>query len=1277
MLTPLPAKMFRSHKYNDRPLKTKTVLFNSPNCNKSMIFHTLVNREFGGLTDSRFASQMLRVMKLTACILLFFALHVSAETSSQTITLEGKNLRLEYVFSVIKKQTGYNVLYDGNAIKDARPVTLDVVNVNLEAFLMQVFDRQPLQYSIKNTSIFVTKNTQDAEQRAADPFLLLKDSVPSLKTTGTVVDFNGLPLDGATIRVKGKSRAVMTDNMGRFTIDIVQGNTLIISFAGYTSVEEKVSTQRALLIKLEPSAILEETVVNAGYQKIKQKYLTGSVTSLRMDSLIQPGLSSIDKMLEGRVPGLTFMQNSGQSGAAPKLRIRGTNTFLGSREPLWVVDGIVKTNPFPIPAERINDPDFVNLLGNAVSGLNPYDIEQVDVLKDATAAALYGVRAANGVIVITTKRGKPGPPIVNYNTTATLTTRPRYTDRSMYMMDSRERVDVSREMIAKNLIMRGTVLQAYEKAILDYYGGDIDYASFRETVDAAESMNTDWLGATMRDAIASNHSLSVSGGNSNVSYRASMGYRTDPGVIKKEANKLYTGNLNMQMNYRKLKVDFNVQLNKADRRYTPSEIGILSYAYGTSRAVPLYNPDGSRYFYPKIGSAISPIVQKEFASMNILNEMDHTEHKLESNESNVSVDIVYEIIRGLQFRSKLAYTAGDANESTWFGEKSNWVMQARSNAFTNNMASYTPATDPLPFGGEYRKSFNKTKNYLVSSRLNFSRHLDRRQQHQLTMEAALDVLSNKMSSYKSTERGYYRDRGQSFANIDLVTHQSYRTWLQSNFPIVIEDVQNSIRPFLTATYIFNDRYVLTANTSQEFSNSFGDRSNEKFLPTWSISGRWNLHEDLLTNVEWIDRLALLVSTGSRGNMLTGQNPNAVISKGAYNAYYAGNTSVISSFPNPNLAWEKVQDYNGSLQFTLLKGRINGALGYFYNRTTNAFLQKKVSAINGITSYTVNGGTLENQGVEIDLNFKMIDNVGANKKRFLWRFDPQLGQVLNKIVNTNLNSRNILSDLNAITYQNYLDGTMPVNGKSVNTFYSYKFKQLGAQTGIPVFYGVEAENAAQLRNKYNAMTKEQVYAEIFTESGRREPVIQGSLNNSFVYGNWTMNVSMSYSLGNKIRLLKIASGNYGTFRPTSLENLRKEFVNRWQQPGDEANTNIPAIVGNVAATEYEKYGWFRLGSNSISTAVIAQDYYQMYDYSDIRVVSGDYAKLQYVSLSYRLEPEWCRKLNCKAAFISLSGNNLFTLTNKALRGQDPAQSGSAAHINLSIRPVYALNINISF
>lgn len=1194
-------------------------------------------------------------------LLLIISLSVTGiKANAQQVNLAANNISFEKILKEIRKQTGYNFICKDEWAKDIGLISINAKQASVEEVLYSCLNGKPYSFSISNKTITIF------------PFS------SRVNITGKVTDNTGKPMQGVSVSIKGTQVGTATDQDGEFFFNgIDPKSVLVFSYVGFEQLQEKVNGKNRINIKMMPeNKLLENATVSNGYQRIQQKYLTGSVTSLRMDSILQPGLNTVDKMLEGRIPGLTYMINSGQPGAAPKLRIRGTSTILGSREPLWVVDGIVRTDPFPIPAARINDLDFVNLLGNSVSGINPHDIEQIDVLRDATAAALYGVRAANGVIVITTKRGKPGPPTFNYNVTGTLTRRPRYTDQGINMMNSAERVDVSREMIQKRMTFRGSTIEGYEKAIMDYYNGYIDYDAYQAAVDKAETMNTDWLKAVTKDVFATSHTLSVSGGNPASSYRASLGYTDEPGVIRGEGNKRYTALLNLRLTERRFKADFNVSLNKGDRKYVPQELGILNYAYGTSRSIPLYNEDGSLYYYSTIGSAVNDLFY-DFRSMNVLNEMNRSKNTIGTNEYTASMNLNYNIMDGLQFNTTLSYTGGESEERTWFEEKTDWVMQQRSGAWEHFSGAYLQQFDQLPFGGELRLQTVRKRNYLVNGRLDFSRYLDGRRKHLVNAALGGEIVSNKYSSVAQTSRGYYPERGSSFATVDLTAYPAYATWLnRSGQARIQEDMQNLVRTFFTATYVYNDRFVLTGTASSDFSNAFGTRSNERFLPTWALSGKWNMHNDILKNISWIDLAAMRFSFGMQGNMLPNQTPYTIIKKGALDTYFGAFASSVEAFPNPGLAWEKVYDYNGAFDFSFLNGKFSGSIGYFMKRTTNAFLEKRVSAINGTTVYVVNGGTVENRGIELDLHFKPINNLGVNgKKGFMWRIDPQLGQVLNRLLNQNVNTRNVLTDPNSITWESFLDGSIPIDGESVNTFFSYRFKGLDPDYGYPVFYGAEPDNAVELIKLYNTLTKEQLFRTVMIESGRREPVIQGGISNAFAYRNWMLNFTFTYSLGNKIRLMQIASGNYGTFRPSSQQNLRKEFTERWRYPGDEQRTNIPALRGNDQL-DINQYAWWTAGNPAINY-YFAQDYYQMYDFSDLRVVKGDYLKLQYIALGYNFSQAMCNRWKLKGATVNLTGSNLFTVANKALRGQDPSQSGTAPNINLSLRPVYAININLSF
>ena len=312
---------------------------------------------------------------------------------------------------------------------------------------------------------------------------------------------------------------------------------------------------------------------------------------------MEPITTTLDKMLQGKIPGMAVLQQSSTVGAAPKIRIRGSSTIVGSREPLWVLDGIVLEDPVPLSPEELNSMDQVNLIGNAISGINPEDIEQIDVLKDASATALYGSKAANGVIMITTKKGKIGKPAIRYSMSLGFTHRPMTSQ--MHVMNSKDRVEVSEEMVEKGLQfvdsgITGSV--GYEGLLFQLYGNKISYTQFQKEVKKMKEQNTDWFKYLFRNALSHNHTLSVSGANETINYYFSVGYSSERGSSLKEDAERFNFNTNLDI---KISDKMNASFGLSASNGTTHRPGVdlFQYAYTTSRAIVPYDEDGYYNFY--------------------------------------------------------------------------------------------------------------------------------------------------------------------------------------------------------------------------------------------------------------------------------------------------------------------------------------------------------------------------------------------------------------------------------------------------------------------------------------------------------------------------------------------------------------------------------------------------------------------------------------------------------------------------------------------------------
>ncbi|WP_158642969.1 SusC/RagA family TonB-linked outer membrane protein [Mucilaginibacter ginsenosidivorax] len=1200
-------------------------------------------------------------MKITVLILVAALMQVSAATFAQRITLKGKNVSIEKVFKAVSDQTGYDVIAFTSKFKTSKRIDVDFKDTPLDEVMQQLISGTAMTFTIADKTIVI-------KEKPADLAVLPKEKMISMVITGRVTNEQGEPLADATVVIKGKSRGVKTGKDGVFIIsDVNEDDILLISYLGYETMEVPAkSNLKAIVLKVRV-ATLDEVVVTNGYQQIDKRKLTSAITQVKMSDISNPAFFTVDQALEGRIPGLFVLNNSGDIGVSPKIRIRGTSTILGNREPLWVVDGVVVNDPVGIDPATINDLDFVNRLGNAISGLKPFDIEQIDVLKDASATALYGVRAANGVIVITTKKGKTGDPLVTLDQSTTLTRRPRYSDHNINVMNSRQRIDYSRDIINSGLDYSGNInYVGYEGALNNLYTGKINYAQFQDQVQAMETMNTDWFGTILQDAVSTQNNVSISGGTNKMTYYSSVGVATQRGTLKGDKTDQYTAMVKLNATLTpKLSWDMTLRGNTQKSNYVAGSVNALSYAYNTSRAVPAYNADGSLSYYEKY----SPTAANAYYAFNIQNEMQHSRDLIGNSGINLTTDLNLKVNPYLNGTVLLSYSNNNSNDQTVYEENTFYAASLRGSEFgqpagTNSL---------MPYGGEMKSSQVRNESYLVRGQLNYDRPIASRDNLNVTL--GTEISSNKYSGYNMDRRGYLPDRGQTFAAIDPVKYPLYAQWATLNdMDIVRNELTNLASAYFSSSYTINDKYILNFNTRTDFSNKFGSRAKEKFLPTWSVSGRWDIDKDFFKDSKSVNLLALKASYGFQGNMLENQTPNLIIKQGSIDPITQTYYSNIAFYPNPNLKWERNKEINIGLDFGFFNNKIQGVFNYFNKTTSDAFLNKNVADINGVTSYEVNSGTIKNQGIELTLSFTPINNLGkgGTKGGFTWRVDPQLGQVINKLLSKSINTQN-LGEQNANVYNSYLTGSQVVDGKASNTFYSYQFTGLDHNTGLPTF----KNDDPALADKYKGMSLDEIIKQVMVPSGSRVPTIQGGLLNVFSYKQFSMSFNLTYSLGSKVRLKPLYSNTENGIvsstvaAPLPENNVSLQFINRWRAPGDEARTTIPALVGGAAY-----YNTLAHWSTN-QTYEYAQNIWQMYDNSDLRVASGDYLKIKTFNFRYTLSDGLTKRLHLKQTSVMFSATNVYTWASKKLDGQDPEQSDFTQSTQLSPRPTYSLTLDVSF
>ncbi len=1204
------------------------------------------------------------IMKLTIVLTILLSISAFGEVASQNVSLKCENVLLREVFKSLKQQTGYLFVFNEEELDKAARVSVNINNSTLAKALDRVLRGLPYTYEIIDDMVVI---------KPAPVKTTARDSVGrKVEVKGVVKDCKGELLPGVTVLIKGTAIGVATNVNGEYTIALdPKKQSLLFSFIGMRTKEVVWDGQKRLDVVLDDDCVSMDEVVVTGYQTIDKRKLTSSISSLTDKDLDFRGALTVDQMLEGKVPGLLAMTLSTMPGAATKMRLRGSSTFTGTREPLWVIDGIIYENPVPLSADEINSWDNINLIGNAITGLNPQDIERIDVLKDASATAIYGTRAANGVIVVTTKTGKVGKTSLSYNFNAGFMRRPTYDD--FELMNSKERVEVSCEIMDRGLYFEYTPQRmGYEGLMMDYWDKKISFAEFQQGVSEMEGRNTDWFGALFRNSFSQSHDISLSGGNENTRYYFSFGYSSNKGTERGTDLQRLTARMNLSTRLRdNILLDIRLSGSLQDADYNPGDYSAFDEAYYTNRTIPVRNADGSLYYVDRNVNVNRTANTNVYAGYNILNEFANGGNNIVNKSLNLTASLNWEILPNLRYMGTVGLTTTTNLTEEWMGEKSFYVADLRGWDYGERPAGDVPPKNIID-GGVYSNSSMNQYDWTVRNQLNYNFTI--KEIHHFNVDFGQEA---KSTIYKGTASGqfpgYMNEQGKTFSRFPVVQNgvdyeytQALKYWfLQSGgvFPTITDRRENALSFYATMTYTFKNLYSLNFNIRNDGSNRFGQYKNEKFNPVWSVSGRWNINDESFMNCSWIETLALRGSYGYRGNV-PNASPYLVIDTPRKQTASGELGALVQSFPNANLKWEKTSTVNIGLDWSFLHGRISGALEYYYSKSVDLITDRPVSLVNGMTSLKINDGSATNKGIDFNISTRNIDT-----ENFRWRTTLSFSHTKNTVMR---GAEVIEGSVN--TYSNYVSGSVVKKGVSVDGFYSYQFDCLD-EYGLPRF--------KNLTGNSSNMTKEEFLSHIFTYSGTRTPTAFGSFSTEFMYKRLSLRAEFSYKFGYKVRMLRLYKDN-GNILPYPEDNMNKVMAKRWRTSGDEAITNIPALSNATLSipgadtypSEAEAYMYtmvdvpFRSAAGPQTNAG-----WYMYDYSDLRVAKGDHIRVRAISLGYSLKGDWMKKAGINGLRMDFQVQNIGVIVfDKKLKGQDPDQVQS---IGMPTLPTYNLSVNVNF
>ncbi len=1040
-------------------------------------------------------------------------------------------------------------------------------------------------------------------------------------------------LTGAVVSSGGLN--CVTDLDGRYGMDVADTTgTLSVSYMGYRTQTVRLKPgQERYDVRLQTDNRQLGEVVVTGYQKIDRRKLTAAVSTVEISDEKTGAVTNIDQALNGQVAGLSSVVSSGAPGAPVRIRIRGTASINGVQDPLWVLDGMPLEGS-DIPAmEDLKDID--EIYQTSIAGISPSDIESVTVLKDAAATAIYGARAANGVIVITTKKGREGSNRVNFSTR--LTYEPKTDIGRLNLLSSDEKVGLELDLLSSGYTFRKSK-GAVSQILADLGETDAFIAGgwnalsdgARSAIDRLRSVNTDWNDILFRPVFNQEYNLSLSGGNSDAHYYTSFGYTSEQGTVKGVGNTRL--NLNVKGDYRfgeSLKVGVSVfASNRRQDSYSTDYNGFTNPVYYSRLAngyFEPYNADGS-YNYD------TNVQGKEDSELdfNIFEERANSRNRRDDRQLMAIADAELKIGHHIRATSQFGLQYDSYDLARYDGEDTYAMRKEKL------FATYSYADGKrtfLPDGGRNRTTSSHSRQWTWKTMAEYENSFGGK--HQLELMLGNELRHTESSSVYSVAYGYDR-RTLTSQPVIFPTETS-----ASSYPLYREtNLENAyVSWFANGSYTLLYRYTVGGSIRFDGSDMFGVARKYRYLPLYSVSGLWRIdRESFMKGLRWVDEAAMRASFGLQGNIDRNTSPYLI---GTFNkvTILPGNVETVISTetaPNPSLRWEKTSNANVGFNLSVLDHAITLDVNWYYRRGTDLIAQQMLPLESGFSSSSVNWAGMENEGWEISVGSRNI-----SRRDFTWTTNLNLG----------INHNRIKSETVAE------NSTYPSReGHPVGAIFAYRTAGLDDE-GYPLFIcpdgdAVNAEQLLKLKNGASTLTAAE-QRNLYSYMGSSDPVASGGFINSFSWKNWQLGMTWTFNLGMKVRVQP-------SYSPTSYDrgmNTNRDILNRWT--ADNTGSSLPALMNSgKRMQEYIQYSEFNL-----------------YSMLDIWVRDCSYSRLTSLRLAYHLPEGLLSRLHMHSAAISLEARNLCVIATDYDGFLDPETMG-----NPFAQPVpksFILGINVGF
>ncbi len=1111
---------------------------------------------------------------------------MAQQRQNQKVTIVSKSMTVKQFFAEVKKQTGLNFIYSTDLAAKLPHITVNATNRPLRQVLDEVMNKVNCRYEIEGNIVTITRRMAGERVR---------------NVSGVVTDESGDPLIGVSVCIDDSKVCTITDSKGFYTLKVpANACSLKFSYLGMSNAELRLGSGKAPLsrsIQMVTDNQLSDVVVT-GYQEISKPKMTGSVTTITASKLDERYTTNIMNNLEGRVAGLSTYNG--------KMTIRGTSSLYAETSPLLVVDGV--------PVE------------GSIDDLNPYDIESVNVLKDAAANAIYGARASNGVIVITTKNAKKAGKIdIDFSANLTVYEKKNvdYADNfymtpaqqvdteanywDYYFFNNDGEVDNPISSTAQSISQGRSAVTPIQYAYYQRAKGEISEAELQSQLDALKKNNyaKDYANAVYKQRVMQQYNLSLRGRSDKFTNNLTLNYKYDnSGLINHFANQFnaqYKGSYEVA---KWLTASFTLNGIYSKQREAGYDYnGSYANIWAQPAYMPFYNADGSvkgqHYWYDgdDYMTFDSPF---EDLSSNPVDEYYKNTQTTRRQYMRYHGDLLFKIIDGLTANAQFVYES-NRNTVDWMASQDSHVMRTMRNAYYYQTAdgtikNYVPTT-----GGMLRTTNTNGRYWTARGQLNYSKTFGK---HDIMAIAGLEFRETKQTGSKALLLGYDDQLQTSsthtidFATLSTLKYAPYFFGASGGYPasqfvfnpyikegmgIVTEQHHKYASGYFNLTYTYDEKYNVFASFRKDYADVYGLNAKFRGTPLWSVGAGWLIHnEDFMKDNKWINFLKLRASYGVTGNIYQGATSYMTASSGSLNSLTNLPYGTIESPANPNLKWEQSRTTNIGIDFGLLDNRLRGSIDYYNKVGKDIFSNRTLDPTTGFTSMFVNMASMRNRGIELQVTYDWFR--AATRKGWSWTTNFTMSH--NKNVITSV--ENPSTRAYQLTDNPYLEGYPYVEGYPSSALWSYRFAGISDQEGEKGQTLWYIEDGGKSHNASSKSTS------IMEYSGQSEPKVIMGMDNSVRWNGFSFSILMAYYGGHMMRALA-ETETFGV--PATAIN--SYFLNAWTP---ENPTNTPGI-GRYA-----------------STAVGSEP-----GYSDISIHHADFLKIRNIVFGYDFPQQWIKHL----------------------------------------------------